>query len=97
MEEDTDIVEDMINNCEEHIKIYNEAFVDLEEIKSVKKLLQAYKQDEKVINEMAKNIVSTDRKLCEYLDITDKCKYYSSENKKCCDDCIIDYFRKKCE
>ena len=53
-EKDIDIIEDMINNCEEHIKIYNEAFVVLEEIKSVKNLLQAYKQDEKIIFKMAK-------------------------------------------
>ncbi len=41
MEEDIDIVKDMINNCEEHIKKYNEAFVDLEEIKSVKNIINA--------------------------------------------------------
>lgn len=64
---------------------------------TIMKLLQAYKQDEKVIHEMAKSIVSNDSNLCEYLDIANKCKYYAGENKKCCDTCIIDYFRKKCE
>lgn len=61
-EKDIDIIEDMINNCEEHIKIYNEAFVVLEEIKSVKKLLQAYKQDD---IRSADEIIDYFRKKCE--------------------------------
>lgn len=81
-EKDIDIVEDMINNCKEHIKIYDEAFVDLEEIKSVEKLLQAYKQDEKVIEAMAKYF--------EGYEINDLITLNSQKE-------AIDYFRKKCE
>lgn len=55
--------------------------------KSLEKLLQAYKQDEKVIEEMAK-----------YIDF-DKMNFNCGMcvHDGCQEKCIIDYFRKKCE
>ena len=38
---------------------------------------------------------TSDSNLCEYLDITTKCKYYAGENGKLCDDCIKQYFKNK--
>lgn len=66
--------------------------------KVLEKLLQAYKQDEKVIEEMAKHIDtytyrdSRDDYGCDF-EMQTKCTC----NYKDCNKCIIDYFRKKCE
>lgn len=54
------------------------------------------KQD-KIIDEMANHIATSDNNLCQYLDMTTKCKYYAGENKNTCDNCIKDYFKKKVE
>ena len=48
-----------------------------------------------VIDEMANYIATSDSNLCEYLDMTTKCKYYAGENGKTCDECIKEYFYKK--
>lgn len=62
--------------------------------KAIMKLLQAYKQDEKVIEEMALYIrsIKTDynQKYCN----VENCNYHKTN---CSSKCIIDYFRKKCE
>lgn len=50
---------------------------------------------DKIIDLMANHIVTSDSDLCEYLDITTKCKYYAGENGKLCDDCIKQYFKNK--
>ena len=50
---------------------------------------------DKVIDEMANYIATSDSNLCEYLDMTTKCKYYAGENGKTCDECIKEYFYKK--
>lgn len=55
------------------------------------------KKKDKIINEMSNHIATTDSNLCEYLDMTTKCKYYAGENKKTCDNCIKEYFKKKVE
>lgn len=54
---------------------------------ALEKLLQAYKQDEKVIKEMAK-----------YIDF-DKMDFNCGMcvHNGCQEECIIDYFRKRCE
>lgn len=46
----------------------------------------------KIIDLMANYIATSDSNLCEYLDMTTKCKYYAGENRKICDDCIKQYF-----
>ena len=62
--------------------------------KVLEKILQAYKQDEKVINEMADFIF-------ENVDTAKICGMISSDDcfvhRDNCNGCIIDYFRKKCE
>ena len=50
---------------------------------------------EKIINLMANHIATSDSDLCEYLDITTKCKYYAGDNGKTCDNCIKQYFENK--
>lgn len=56
---------------------------------ALEKLLQAYKQDEKVIEEMAKALKSYAN-----LGILIKCP---ARTNNLCNKCIIDYFRKRCE
>lgn len=52
---------------------------------------------DKIIDLMANHIATSDSDLCQYLDITTKCKYYAGENKKTCDNCIKQYFERKIE
>ena len=59
------------------------------------KLYKKVQEQGKIINLMANHIATSDSNLCEYLDITTKCKYYAGENKKLCDDCIKQYFENK--
>ena len=75
---------------------------DIEAIKPIGELLQdridylqaEIEKKDKIIDEMANHIVTCDSDLCQYLDITTKCKYYAGENKKTCDNCIKEYFKK---
>ena len=50
---------------------------------------------DKIIDLMANHIATSDSELCEYLDITAKCKYYAGDNGKTCDSCIKQYFENK--
>lgn len=59
------------------------------------KLNQKIKEKDKQINLMANCIATNDSNLCQYLDMTTKCKYYAGENGKTCDDCIKQYFENK--
>ena len=45
-------------------------------------------EKDKIIDLMANHIATSDSDLCEYLDITTKCKYYAGDNGKTCDNCI---------
>lgn len=69
----------------------------------IKKQIEKYKTDieqlrkelgqkDKIIDLMANHIATSDSDLCEYLDITTKCKYYAGDNGKTCDNCIKQYF-----
>ena len=49
----------------------------------------------KIIDLMANHIATNDSNLCQYLDMTTKCKYYAGENGKTCDECIKQYFNNK--
>lgn len=62
-----------------------------------RRILAELEKKDKIINEMSNHIATTDSNLCEYLDMTTKCKYYAGENKKTCDNCIKEYFKKKVE
>ena len=50
---------------------------------------------DKIIDLMANHIATSDSDLCEYLDITTKCKYYAGDNGKTCNNCIKQYFENK--
>lgn len=52
-------------------------------------------EKDKIIDLMANHIATSDSDLCEYLDITTKCKYYAGDNGKTCDNCIKQYFINK--
>jgi len=56
---------------------------------------QELEQKDKIIDLMANHIATSDSDLCEYLDITTKCKYYAGDNGKTCDNCIRQYFNNK--
>ena len=52
-------------------------------------------EKDKIIDLMANSIATNDSNLCQYLDITTKCKYYAGENGKICDECIKQYFERQ--
>ena len=52
-------------------------------------------EKDKIIDLMANHIATSDSDLCEYLDMTTKCKYYAGDNGKTCDICIKQYFENK--
>ena len=52
-------------------------------------------EKDKIIDLMANSIAANDSNLCQYLDITTKCKYYAGENGKMCDECIKQYFERQ--
>lgn len=61
--------------------------------KEIEKLLKDYKQDEKIIQEMAEYIrnIKTDYEQ-DYCNI-ENCNYHKTN---CSNKCIIDYFKKRC-
>ena len=91
-DKDIKIIKDLINDLkqQETITGYNAEI----EIQALENLLQGYKQDEKVIDEMADFIFENvdTAKICGMINSND-C-FIHSDN---CNKCIIDYFRKKCE
>lgn len=62
---------------------------------AIETVLSMLKEKDKQIDLMANHIVTSDSDLCEYLDITTKCKYYAGDNGKTCDNCIKQYFENK--
>lgn len=70
----------------EKYSLYNEEF---------SRLNNQLKNKDKIIDLMANHIATSDSDLCEYLDITTKCKYYAGDNGKTCDNCIKQYFENK--
>lgn len=72
--------------------------IDIIEAKEANRQLSIELQKkDKQIDLMANHIATSDSNLCQYLDITTKCKYYAGENGKLCDECIKQYFEKKAE
>lgn len=80
-DKDIELIEEKINKGYIYVNCGNATE------KAIINLLQAYKQDEKVIEEMAK-----------YIDF-DKMNFNCGMcvHDGCQEKCIIDYFRKKCE
>lgn len=62
---------------------------------AIEKVLTMLEEQDKQIDLMANHIATSDSDLCEYLDITTKCKYYAGDNGKTCDNCIKQYFENK--
>lgn len=62
---------------------------------AIEAVLSMLKEKDKQIDLMANHIATSDSDLCEYLDITTKCKYYAGDNGKTCDNCIKQYFEEK--
>ena len=62
---------------------------------AIEKVLSMLEEKDKIIDLMANHIATNDSDLCEYLDITAKCKYYAGDNGKTCDSCIKQYFENK--
>lgn len=62
---------------------------------AIETVLSMLKEKDKQIDLMANHIATSDSDLCEYLDITVKCKYYAGDNGKTCDNCIKQYFKNK--
>ncbi len=95
-EKDINIIEDFIVIYEDD-KLETDFIADVEQFKAIQKLLKAYKQDEKIIHEMAKAMED------EHCSIGDIVNEEICDHKRCigtamqCRDCIIDYFRKDCE
>lgn len=80
-DKDIKIIKDLINDLkqQETITGYNAEI----EIQTLEKLLQAYKQDEKIIQEMAEFIYGNDTIFYLPKDVNTKQE-------------VIDYFRKRC-
>lgn len=57
-------------------------------------LLDLVKQKDKMIQEMIKVII--DSGICDYF-IKQHCVHYAGENKKTCDNCLKEYFEKRCK
>lgn len=49
---------------------------------AIEKVLTMLEEKDKQIDLMANHIATSDSDLCEYLDITTKCKYYAGDNGK---------------
>ncbi len=95
MEDDLKIIEDLLKEYE-CLDYRFGNMLGCKETNAIEKLLQAYKQDEKVINEMA---IAMENEHCSIENIVNE---EICDQKRCvgtamqCRDCIINYFRKKC-
>ena len=101
--------EQAVNDLEERVKALNRIikvceeakcpagqYREMEEMKdAIEKVLSMLEEKDKQIDLMANHIATSDSDLCEYLDITTKCKYYAGDNGKTCDSCIKQYFENK--
>lgn len=81
-----------LEQCNPFSDLVNEVRLDN---KSIEIVLSMLEEKEKIIGLMANHIATSDSDLCEYLDITTKCKYYAGDNGKTCDNCIKQYFENK--
>ncbi len=57
-------------------------------------LLDMVKQKDRIIDEMMKVII--DSEICKKI-IKNHCVNYAGENKKTCDNCLKEYFEKRCK
>lgn len=76
-------------------KFNNDYSIDNVDKEAIEIILSMLEEQDKIIDLMANHIATSDSDLCEYLDITTKCKYYAGDNGKTCDNCIKQYFENK--
>ena len=81
-----------LEQCNPFSDLVNEVRLDN---KSIEIVLSMLEEKDKQIDLMANHIATSDSDVCEYLDITTKCKYYAGDNGKTCDNCIKQYFENK--
>lgn len=101
-EEAIEFVRDKIAHLQRHIESYEKSKCKtavyqslVKEKESLEILIETLEKKDKIIEEMAKNIASSDSDLCQYIDETTRCKKYAGENRLTCDECIKQYFEKK--
>ena len=87
--------EQAIEILQEHKKQIDKKYISARNSKAIEIVLSMLKEKDKQIDLMANHIATSDSDLCEYLDITTKCKYYAGDNGKTCDNCIKQYFENK--
>lgn len=87
--------EQAIEILQEHKKQIDKKYISARNSKAIEIVLSMLKEKDKQIDLMANHIATSDSDLCEYLDITVKCKYYAGDNGKTCDNCIKQYFENK--
>lgn len=87
--------EQAIEILQEHKKQIDKEYISARNSKAIEIVLSMLKEKDKQIDLMANHIATSDSDLCEYLDITVKCKYYAGDNGKTCDNCIKQYFENK--
>jgi len=87
--------EQAIEALKEHKRQIDKKYINTRNSKAIETVLSMLKEKDKQIDLMANHIATSDSDLCEYLDITTKCKYYAGDNGKTCDNCIKQYFENK--
>lgn len=87
--------QEAIEVLRKHKEIIDKEYLKARNSKAIEVVLNALKEKDKIIDLMANHIATSDSELCEYLDITAKCKYYAGDNGKTCDSCIKQYFENK--
>ena len=80
--------EQAIEILQEHKEQIDKKYINTRNSKAIETVLSMLKEKDKQIDLMANHIATSDSDLCEYLDITTKCKYYAGDNGKTCDNCI---------
>ncbi len=94
--------EQAIEALKEHKRQIDKKYINTRNSKAIETVLSMLEEKDKTISSkdkiidlMANHIATSDSDLCEYLDITTKCKYYAGDNGKTCDSCIKQYFENK--
>lgn len=94
--EELELYQNRIKQFNTILSMLEEKDIKLIETKEANRQLSIeLKNKDKIIDLMANHIATSDSDLCEYLDITTKCKYYAGDNGKTCDNCIKQYFENK--
>lgn len=87
MEEDIKIIEEMLR--------LNKNRIEPQIVQAIKNLINKYKEQEKIIELMAKDIAEKDidEDICKKVGKNPFCDEYGEESK--CVECVIEYYKKK--